>query len=164
VVKIIVACDENRVIGKNNSLIWHLPADLKRFKLLTTGKIIIMGRKTFDSIGKPLPNRISLVVTRQKDYHVDGVEVAHSLEEAILKAKSLRKEDIFIIGGAEIYQLAMSIADQILLTRLHDVFEGDAYFPEIPATDWEVIENEKGETDEKNPFQYSFVTYQRKLS
>lgn len=163
-VKILVACDENRVIGKDNALIWHLPADLKRFKALTTDNVIIMGRKTFDSIGKALPNRINIVITRQKDYAVEGVEVVHSLEEAILKAKSLRKDDIFVIGGAEIYHLAMDMADQILLTQLHDIFEGDAFFPKIEDENWEIIEKVKGETDEKNPYQYSFITYQRKLS
>jgi dihydrofolate reductase len=164
VVKILVACDENRVIGKDNSLIWYLPADLKRFKALTTGQVIIMGRKTYDSIGKPLPNRTNIVVTRQKNYAVQGVEVVHSLEEAILKAKSLRSDDIFVIGGAEIYQLAMSLADQIVLTKLHDIFDGDTYFPEISEKDWEIIDQIKGETDEKNPFQFSFITYQRRQS
>ncbi len=162
--KILVACDENRVIGKDNSLIWYLPADLKRFKALTTGQVIIMGRKTYDSIGKPLPNRTNIVVTRQKNYAVQGVEVVHSLEEAILKAKSLRSDDIFVIGGAEIYQLAMSLADQIVLTKLHDIFDGDTYFPEISEKDWEIIDQIKGETDEKNPFQFSFITYQRRQS
>lgn len=163
-VKILVACDENRVIGKDNALIWHLPADLKRFKALTTGNVIIMGRKTFDSIGKPLPNRISIVITRQADFVAEGTVVAHSLEEAILKAKSLSRGDIFVIGGAEIYQLALDKADQILLTRLHDIFDGDAYFPEIAETQWKKVDQVKGETDEKNPYQYSFITYQRILS
>ncbi len=162
--KILVACDENRVIGKNNALIWHLPADLKRFKELTTGNVIIMGRKTYDSIGKPLPNRINLVITRQKDFVAEGVIVVHSLDEALLKAKSLSRGDIFIIGGAEIYQLALEKADQILLTRLHDIFDGDAYFPEISEKEWQVVEQIKGETDEKNPYQYSFITLQRIFS
>ena len=160
-VKILVACDENRVIGKDNALIWHLPADLKRFKALTTGNAIIMGRKTFDSIGKPLPNRINIVITRQKDYKVEGVVVVNSLEEALLKARSLSRGDIFIIGGAEIYQMAMEKADEILLTRLHDIFEGDAYFPEILEREWKKVDQIKGDTDEKNPYQYSFITYQR---
>lgn len=163
-VKILVACDENGVIGKNNALIWHLPADLKRFKTLTTGNVIIMGRKTYDSIGKPLPNRINIVITRQNEYASDGIIVVHSLEEALLKAKSLSRGDIFIIGGAEIYQIALEKADQILLTRLHDIFDGDAYFPEISETQWVKVEQIKGETDEKNPYQYSFVTYHRILS
>ena len=161
VIKILVACDEKSVIGKNNTLIWHLPADLKRFKELTTGNVIIMGRKTFDSIGRPLPNRTTIVITRQKDYQQDGVIIVHSLEEAVLKAKSLHRGDIYIVGGAEIYRLALDIADEIELTLLHDIFEGDAFFPEIDKTVWEVISKERGITDEKNPFQYSFIKFRR---
>lgn len=161
VIKIIVACDEKNVIGKNNQLIWHLPADLKHFKNLTTGHSIIMGRKTFDSIGKALPNRNNLVVSRQNQILADGIILCHSLEEAILKAKSLSRDDIFIIGGAEIYKQALEIADQVILTRLHDYFDGDAFFPEMPSQEWEIIQTERGITDEKNPYQYSFLTYQR---
>ncbi len=160
--KILVAFDENRVIGKNNTLIWHLPADLKRFKALTTGHVIIMGRKTFESIGKPLPNRTTIVISRQADLQIEGVIIAHSVEEAILKAKSITREDIFIVGGAEIYALSLALADQILVTQLHDIFEGDAYFPEIPSTSWEITEKERGVTDEKNAYQYSYITYTRK--
>jgi dihydrofolate reductase len=161
VIKILVACDEKYVIGKNNTLIWHLPADLKRFKELTTGNVIIMGRKTFDSIGRPLPNRTSIVITRQTDYKQEGVIIVHSLEEAILKAKSLHRGDIYIVGGAEIYRMAMEVADEIELTLLHDIFEGDAFFPEIDPTVWKVISKERGITDEKNPYQYSFIRYRR---
>jgi dihydrofolate reductase len=162
VLKILVAFDENRVIGKNNTLIWHLPADLKRFKTLTTGHVIIMGRKTFESIGKPLPNRTTIVISRQADLKIDGAIITHSVEEAILKAKSITREDIFIVGGAEIYALSLALADQILVTQLHDIFDGDAYFPEIPSESWEVTENERGITDEKNAYQYSYITYSRK--
>jgi dihydrofolate reductase len=162
VLKILVAFDENRVIGKNNTLIWHLPADLKRFKTLTTGHVIIMGRKTFESIGKPLPNRTSIVISRQTDLQIDGAIIAHSVEEAILKAKSITREDIYIVGGAEIYALSLPLADQILVTQLHDIFEGDAYFPEIPTETFEVTEKERGITDEKNAYQYSYITYTRK--
>lgn len=160
--KILVAFDENRVIGKNNTLIWHLPADLKRFKTLTTGHVIIMGRKTFESIGKPLPNRTTIVISRQADLQIEGAIIAHSVEEAILKAKSITREDIFIVGGAEIYALSLALADQILVTQLHDIFDGDAYFPEIPEESWEVTEKERGITDEKNDYQYSYITYSRK--
>lgn len=161
-IKILVAFDENRVIGKNNELIWHLPADLKRFKSLTTGHVIIMGRKTYDSIGKPLPNRTTIVISRNPDLQIEGVICTCSMEEAILKAKSLSREEIFIVGGAEIYKLSLAVADQILVTQLHDIFEGDTFFPEIVADQWEVIERERGVTDEKNPYQYSFLTYSRK--
>jgi dihydrofolate reductase len=162
VLKILVAFDENRVIGKNNALIWHLPADLKRFKALTTGHVIIMGRKTFESIGKPLPNRTTIVISRQTDLQIEGVILANSVEEAILKGKSLTREDIFIVGGAEIYALSMPLADEILVTLLHDIFDGDAYFPEISADTWEIVEKERGITDEKNTYQYSYITYSRK--
>lgn len=160
--KILVAFDENRVIGKNNTLIWHLPADLKRFKTLTTGHVIIMGRKTFESIGKPLPNRTTIVISRQVDLQIEGVIIAHSVEEAILKAKSLTREDIFIVGGAEIYALSLPLTDQILVTQLHDIFDGDTFFPEIPLELFEVTEKERGVTDEKNTYQYSYITYTRK--
>lgn len=160
-IKILVACDENRVIGKDNQLIWHLPADLKRFKSLTTGHVILMGRKTYESIGKPLPNRTTIVITRQVDFQAEGTITVHSVEEAILKAKSLTREDIFIVGGAEIYSLSLDLADQLLVTQLHDIFEGDAFFPEISADTWEIVDRERGLTDEKNPFQYSYITYQK---
>lgn len=160
--KILVAFDENRVIGKNNALIWHLPADLKRFKALTTGHVIIMGRKTFESIGRPLPNRTTIVISRQQDLKIEGVILAHSVEEAILKAKSISRDDIFIVGGAEIYQLSLPFADQILVTQLHDIFEGDAFFPEISPAIWEVAEQERGITDEQNAYQFSYITYTRK--
>jgi dihydrofolate reductase len=161
-IKILVAFDENRVIGKNNALIWHLPADLQRFKALTTDHVIIMGRKTYESIGKPLPNRTTIVITRQSDYKPAGIIVSNSLEEAILKAKSISREDVYIVGGAEIYQLSLALADQILVTQLHDIFDGDAFFPEISMDTWEIVERERGVTDEKNKFQYSFLTYQKK--
>lgn len=160
--KILVAFDENRVIGKNNTLIWHLPADLKRFKALTTGHVIIMGRKTFESIGRPLPNRTTIVISRQTDLQIEGVILANSVEEAILKAKSITREDIYIVGGAEIYTLSLPLADQILVTQLHDIFEGDAFFPEISPEIWEVTEKERGITDEQNTYQFSYITYSRK--
>ena len=160
--KILVAFDENRVIGKNNALIWHLPADLKRFKALTTGHVIIMGRKTFESIGRPLPNRTTIVISRQQDLQIDGIILAHSVEEAILKAKSITRDDIFIVGGAEIYALSMPLADEILVTQLHDIFEGDAYFPANAPELWEVAETERGVTDEQNAYQFSYLTYRRK--
>lgn len=121
-----------------------------------------MGRKTFESIGKPLPNRTSIVISRQADLQIDGAIIAHSVEEAILKAKSITREDIYIVGGAEIYALSLPLADQVLVTQLHDIFEGDAYFPEIPTETFEVTEKERGITDEKNAYQYSYITYTRK--
>ncbi len=160
--KILVAFDENRVIGKNNALIWHLPADLKRFKTLTTGHVIIMGRKTYASIGKPLPNRTTVVISRQPNLLIPGVIVASSVEEAILKAKTISRADIYIVGGSEIYAQSLALVDQIMCTQLHDIFEGDAFFPEISPEMWEVTEKERGITDEQNSYQYSYITYSRK--
>lgn len=130
--------------------------------MLTTGHVIIMGRKTYESIGRPLPNRTTIAITRQSDFKPEGILIANSLEEAVLKAKSISREDIYIVGGAEIYQLSLAHADQILVTQLHDIFDGDTYFPEISMDAWEIVEREKGVTDEKNKFQYSFLTYQKK--
>lgn len=161
VLKILVATDEKGVIGKNNTLIWHLPADLKRFKELTTGQVVVMGRKTYESIGRPLPNRINIVITRQNDFQAEGVIIVHSLEEAILKAKSLHRGDTFIIGGAEIYNLALPLVDEIELTLLHDIFDGDAFFPKIDTNIWKLVSSERGLTDEKNPYQYSFQSFKR---
>ena len=129
-IKIIVAMSKNRVIGDSNTLIWHLPEDLKRFRHLTTGNTIVMGRKTYESIGKPLPNRRSIIITRDPDYKVEGCEVVNSLEEALLLSNS----DCFIIGGGEIDRQAIDISDRIYLTLINKEFEGDTSFPELK--DW----------------------------
>ena len=156
-IALVVAMAENRVIGKENKLIWHLPADLKFFKNLTTGHPIIMGRKTFKSIGKPLPNRTNIVITRQADFTAEGCLVAHSLTEALMLAQQL-DSDIFVIGGAEIYKQAMFLADTIYLTEVHHTFEGDTFFPEIDSILWQETSREEHKADEKNPYDYAFVT------
>ena len=156
-IALVVAMAENRVIGKNNQLVWRLPADLKFFKNLTTGHPIIMGRKTFESIGKPLPNRTNIVITRQQDFEAEGCLVAHSLNEALMLAQQLDSE-IFIIGGAEIYKQAMFLADTIYLTEVHHTFEGDTFFPEIDSVLWEETSRDEHSSDEKNPYDYAFVT------
>ncbi|MEJ8801695.1 dihydrofolate reductase [Pontibacter sp. H249] len=160
-VSIIVATAENNVIGKDNQLIWHLPADLKHFKQLTMGHPILMGRKTFESIGKPLPGRTSIIITRQEDYEAEGCIVAPSVQEAIQKAKEL-DEQVCIIGGAEIYKQALPLTDCIELTKIHHSFDGDTFFPDLNADDWEVIAEEKHEPDEKNKYNYTFKTLRRK--
>lgn len=159
---IIAATAENNALGKNNDLIWHLPADLKRFKKVTSGYPIIMGRNTFESIGKPLPNRITVIVTRNKNYSQDGCLVANSLEDAIDLVKS--SEKLFIIGGAQIYKEAMDkqLADQLDITLVHDTFEADVYFPEIDTTIWDEVSRENKNADEKNKYNYSFITYKKK--
>jgi dihydrofolate reductase len=159
---IIAATAENNALGKNNDLIWHLPADLKRFKKVTSGYPIIMGRNTFESIGKPLPNRTTVIVTRNKNYSQDGCLVANSLEDAIDLVKS--SEKLFIIGGAQIYKEAMDkqLADQLDITLVHDTFEADVYFPEIDTTIWDEVSRENKNADEKNKYNYSFITYKKK--
>ena len=156
-IALVVAMAENRIIGKENKLIWHLPADLKHFKNLTTGHPIIMGRKTFESIGKPLPNRTNIVITRQTDFEAEGCLVAHSLSEALMMAQQM-DSDIFVIGGAEIYKQAMFLADTIYLTEVHHTFEGDTFFPEIDSVLWEETSREEHAADEKNTYNYAFVT------
>ena len=153
-IKIIVATSKNRVIGDSNSLIWHLPADLKRFKEITTGNTIVMGRKTFESIGRPLPNRRNIIITRDITYNVEGCEVVNSLEEALM----ICNNNCFIIGGGEIYSQTISIADQIYLTQVHEDFDGDTTFPEI-GSEWKMVTSQDFEPDEKNRHSYSFIEY-----
>ncbi|QXP61254.1 dihydrofolate reductase [Olleya sp. HaHaR_3_96] len=158
---IIVAAGENNEIGKNNDLIWHLRDDLKRFKALTSGHHIIMGRKTFESFPKPLPNRTHIVITRQANYTApEGVIVVSSLEDAI--AISKKDTQPFIVGGGEIYKLAMSYASKIELTRVHSNFDADTFFPEIDSSLWKETANTFHKKDETHEFEFSFLTYERK--
>ena len=157
---IVVAKAANNVIGNNNELIWHLPNDLKHFKNLTSGYPIIMGRKTFESIGKPLPNRTNIVITRNKDWNQEGILVANSLEEAIEKGREIDSE-IFIIGGGNIYEQALWMSDVLEVTEVHQEFEGDTKFPEIDLKIWKEVAREDFSKDEKNQFDYSFVRYER---
>ncbi|WP_292942711.1 dihydrofolate reductase [Olleya sp. UBA1516] len=157
----IVAAGENNEIGKNNDLIWHLRDDLKRFKALTSGHYIIMGRKTFESFPKPLPNRTHIVISRQSNYKApEGVIVVGSIEEAINLAKN--DSQPFIIGGGEIYKLAMPYASKIELTRVHSNFDADTFFPEIDMTKWKETANTFHKKDENHDFEFSFLTYQKK--
>ena len=133
---LLVAASKNNVIGKDNKLPWYLPNDLKYFKNQTWGLPILMGRKTFESIGKPLPGRKSIVITRNTDWKHDGVDVVHSVEEAISKAGEFGVKEIFVIGGAEIFQTSFNSARRIYLTRVHHQFDGDAHFPSVPQNDW----------------------------
>lgn len=155
-IKIIVAQSNNRVIGNSNHLIWRLPADLKRFKELTTGHPIVMGRKTYQSIGRPLPNRRNIIITRDDEFEVEGCEVVNSIEEALL----LTNSDCFIIGGGEIYKQSLHLAEKIYMTQVDTEFEGDTTFPELPAS-WYVSKKEDFEADEKNTYNYSFIFYER---
>ncbi|MFK7748318.1 MAG: dihydrofolate reductase, partial [Kordia sp.] len=158
---IIVAASENNVIGKDNQLIWHLSNDLKRFKKLTSGHHIIMGRKTFESFPKPLPNRTHIVITRQKNYKAPrGVIVVHTMKEAVSVA-TVADAEPFVIGGGEIYKQAMPFATKIELTRVHHEFEGDTFFPEIEMRDWKEIANKFHKKDDKHDYEFSFITYER---
>ena len=159
-IAIVVAADENNVIGKDNQLIWHLPADLKHFKQITMGHPIIMGRKTYESIGKPLPGRTTIIITRQDGYEAEGCIVVNAIQEAIEKAKQL-DEQAYLIGGAEIYKQALELTDTIYLTRIHHRFEGDTFFPEIKEDEWKSVSEEQHEPDEKNKYSYSFIKLER---
>jgi dihydrofolate reductase len=161
-IAIVVAVADNHVIGKDNQLIWHLPADLRHFKQKTMGHPMIMGRKTFDSIGKPLPGRTTIIVTRQQNFKAEGCLVAHSVQAAIEIGSELDTEQVSIVGGAEIYKQAMPFVDTLYLTRVHHTFEGDTYFPELPEKEWQQISAEHHEPDEKNRYSYSFIELRRK--
>jgi len=157
-ISIIVAIGENHAIGKNNQLLWHMPNDLKHFKDVTSGRTIIMGRKTFDSVGKPLPRRRNIVVTRQ-DITIPGCEVVKSIEDGI--ALCTDEDEVFIGGGAEIYRQAMHLTNRIYLTVIHHAFDADTFFPEIDKNEWKETERENYQPDEKNAFPYSFITLER---
>lgn len=160
-VTIIAAIAKNNALGLNNDLIWHLPADLKRFKKVTTGHHILMGRNTFESIGRPLPNRTTIIITRNKEYVKEGCLIAHSLEQALEMAKE--DEHIYIIGGAQVYKYAIEndFADALDITLVHHEFEADVFFPEIDDAVWERVEREDFIADEKNKFDYSFLRYKK---
>lgn len=159
---IIVAVGENNVIGKDNDLIWKLPRDMKHFKETTTGHYIIMGRKTFESNGRPLPNRTNVIVTRDKNYTAEGCVVVHSLEDAINEAKD--DAEGFIIGGGEIYKKSMSFIDRIYITKIHHEFEGDTFFSEINMEDWTEVDRRDFEPDEKNEYAFTILTLDRKTN
>lgn len=158
---IIVAKAKNNIIGKDNKLLWKLPADLQRFKELTTGHIIIMGRKTFESLGRVLPNRKHIVFTQNPDFKVndENVQVVHSMLEIQEYIES--EEECFVIGGAMIYNLLMPYVNKMYITQIDKDFEGDAFFPRIDETKWKEVEREKGVKDENNNLDYEFITYEK---
>lgn len=154
---IIVAKAENNIIGKDNGLIWHMPQDLKHFRSTTMGHYIIMGRKTFEATQKPLPGRSSIVITRNKEYKAEGCLIVNNIEEAFRLGMENKQEEVFILGGGEIYKQAMDLADKIYLTEIKQTFEGDTYFPEIDDRKWQEIKREEFKADDKNPHDYAFV-------
>lgn len=156
----IAAVAENNALGKNNDLLWHLPNDFKRFKAVTSGHYIIMGRKTFESFPKPLPNRTHVIITRQKDFQYEGCIVVDSIQKAIEVCP--KNETIFVIGGGEIYTQSMAFADQLDITRVHHSFDADVYFPEINPEIWDLTSETFNTKDEKHLFDYTFQTFVRK--
>lgn len=156
----ILAMSENRVIGKNNQLPWHLPADLKHFKTITTGHSILMGRKTYESIGRPLPNRTNIIITRNAALQIPGCVVVTSIDDALNYAKKENKE-IFIIGGAEVYTQLLPVTDRIYLTLVHGQFAGDAFFPELNKEEWKEVDRVDHNADANNAYPYSFIRMER---
>jgi dihydrofolate reductase len=157
-ITIIAAASGNNVIGKDNDMLWRLPDDFKRFKALTSGHTIIMGRKTFDSLPGILPNRHHVIITRNKEYTLEGCEIQNSLVDSLITRTD---EDIFIIGGGEIYKQAMEIADKIELTRVHANFEGDTTFPEIDLKKWKLVQEEFHDKDEKHQYSFTYQTFEK---
>ena len=159
-ITMIAAAAENNALGKDNDLVWHLPDDFKRFKRLTSGHHIIMGRKTFESFPKLLPDRTHVIITRKDDYAPDGTIVVNSLEEALRVSKL--DDQPFIIGGGEIYKLGMDVAERIELTRVHAEFDADTYFPKIDEEKWKVVKEQFHDKDEKHEHSFTYLTLERK--
>jgi dihydrofolate reductase len=160
-ISFVWAMDQNGVIGKNNSLPWHLPADLKFFKETTMGHPIVMGRKTYESIGKPLPGRENIVLTRDVSYTAEGCIVFHEIED-ILHYADEKKVEVMVTGGAEVFKMFLPFVDRLYVTKIYESFEGDTYIPEIPWEKFSLTSNEKGPKNEKNPYDYEFQIYERK--
>lgn len=160
---IIVARADNGVIGKDNGLIWHMPHDLRFFKETTSGHYVLMGRKSYESVGKPLPNRLNIIITRNPEYSAENCLVLHSLQEALTLAEKQKQQEVFILGGGEIYKqaLAEDLVDRIYLTEIKDTFEGDTYFPELNSQDWKETKREEFQADHQNPHDYAFVILER---
>jgi len=158
---LIVAMTENRVIGKDNQLPWKIPADMRYFKQTTVGHPVIMGRKTFESLNKPLVDRKNIVLSQQQDWQAAGCTVVHSIQDALTAAQDT--QEVFIIGGATIYKAFLPLVDCIYLTEIHTILEGDSYFPELNSREWEVISQSSHPADEKNAFAYTFKILKRQL-
>lgn len=158
-VTLIAAAGENNELGKDNDLVWHLPDDFKRFKILTTGHYIIMGRRTFETFPKLLPNRTHVVITRKENYSPEGAIVVHSIDEALEVAKNDKHP--FVIGGGEIYKLSLPKADRIELTRVHGTFDADTYFPEFNEENWKLVSSEFHPKDDRHNYSFTYLTYDR---
>lgn len=159
-ISLIVAMDKRGLIGRDNGLPWHLPNDLRHFKEVTMGKPILMGRKSYESIGRPLPGRQNIVLTRDSQWQADGVDVTTSLEDALALAGTA--EEVMVIGGAEVYALALPMAKRLYLTRIDAEFEGDTWFPALDLKQWDEIRSEVQQPDVKNPWRHRFITLERR--
>lgn len=161
---IIVAVGDNGVIGKDNDLVWHMPADLAHFKNTTKNHWVLMGRLSYESVGKPLPKRTNVVISRRSDYHIDGAHVVSSLKAALDLAEAANQEEAFILGGAQIYKLALDegLVDRMIITEVKGTFEGDAFFPAWDKSQWVETERKEHPADEMNPYPYAFVYYNRR--
>ncbi len=165
IISLIAAVSENNVIGKNNTLPWHLPTDMKYFRDTTMGHCVIMGRKNYDSIPlkyRPLEGRTNIVVTKQKDFKADKCIVVNSIEDALSEAKNKNETEVFVIGGADIYRQTIGIADKIHYTKIHHSFDGDAFFPKLDESKWKLVSQKDMNADEKNKSPFSFCVYERK--
>jgi dihydrofolate reductase len=160
-ISFIFAMDKNRLIGKDNDLPWHIPNDFKFFKDMTWGKTIIMGRKTFESFGKPLPEREHIVITSNRDYNREGCKVVHSIEDILQLEKDQPDHEWFVIGGSVLFEKMLPYADRMYLTYIDYEFEGDTYFPKYDESEWKLISETQGKKDENNPYDYYFRTYDR---
>ena len=161
-ISLIVAASENNAIGKGNAMLWHLPEDLKFFKNTTWGMPVIMGRKTFEAVGKPLPGRTNIIVTSNPNWQAENTITTTSIENAIKVANETNAKEIFITGGGEIYKQTLPIADKVYLTRVHTTIDGDAFFPEMDINTWEVDFEKHVKADEKNKLDMTFQTWKRK--
>ncbi|MFC7060394.1 dihydrofolate reductase [Halobacillus seohaensis] len=160
-ISFVFAMDKNQLIGKDNDLPWYIPRDFKFFKETTWGETIIMGRKTFESFGKPLPERNHIIITSDPDYEVDGCDVYHSIDDIIRLNETYSDKEWFVIGGSVLFEKMLPFADRMYMTYIDYAFDGDTYFPEYEEADWQLIEETKGKKDEKNPYDYYFRIYNR---
>lgn len=166
---IIVAAASNGAIGGDNKMLWHMPTDMKYFKNMTTNHTVIMGRKSYDALGKPLPNRVNIVISKNENYKLNGCYTVTSLDEAFNLAQELysnnddaAEQQIFVIGGAQIYRLAMPLVDKLLVTEIKGEFDGDAFFDKVDQNIWEETARDSHKKDDKNAFDYDFVVYERR--
>lgn len=161
-ISLLVAASENNAIGKDGKLLWNLPNDLKYFKNLTWAMVVVMGRKTYEAIDKPLPGRVNIVITRKPDWRRDGVQVAKDINEALILADATNCKEIFVIGGGEIYKEFMPMADRIYITRVHAEFDADTFFPLIPLDNWTLDSSKKYKADDRHKYSYTFEIWNKK--